>query len=280
MSDPSQHTAELKRPELVYFPLGNNVTAFSTTRHGGVSKGTYAEFNINAFCGDSPADIVSNRDLLCHELSIKASQLLIPHQVHSTECRRIEAGFFNRPEDERTALLEGVDALITDYRGICIGVSTADCIPILLYDPSHHAAAAIHAGWRGTLQRIAGLTVKAMELQFDTNPQTLKAVIGPGISMEAFEVGDEVYQLFSKHHFDMPSISRRYPILHPRDDEQQQKWHIDLKGCNRLQLLEAGMASQNILDAQICTYSHPADFFSARRLGISSGRIYTGIICR
>ena len=94
MSDPNQHTAELKRPELVYFPLGNNVTAFSTTRHGGVSRALYAEFNINAFCGDSPPTLFPT-DLLCHELGIKASQLLI-HQVHSTECRRIEAGFFNR----------------------------------------------------------------------------------------------------------------------------------------------------------------------------------------
>ena len=86
---------------------------------------------------------------------------------------------------------------MTNESNVCIGVSTADCIPILLYDTEHHAAAAIHAGWRGTVKHIVMKTIKEMGVVFNSVPQNLKAVIGPGISLDNFEVGDEVYEKFA-----------------------------------------------------------------------------------
>ena len=146
-------------------------------------------------------------------------------------------------------------------------MSTADCIPILIYDEVHHAAAAVHAGWRGTVKRIAMKAVSAMRVTYGSRPEDLTAVIGPGISLEAFEVGDEVYEEFASAGFCMADISRRYD-----------KWHIDLPECNRSQLSAAGVS--DIRMTGICTYNNSADFFSARRLGVASGRIFTGIILR
>ena len=170
---------------------------------------------------------------------------------------------------KRQETLEGVDALMTDLSGVCIGVSTADCIPILLYDPAHHAVCAIHAGWRGTVRRIVEKAVEAMTASYGTQPQHLVAQIGPGIHLDSFEVGDEVYEAFEQAGFDMPAISKKCD-----------KWHIDLPECNRLQLIAAGLSSQSIHVSPVCTFQHAADYFSARRLGINSGRIFTAIKMR
>lgn len=256
-------------PQLLLYPLGNDVKAFSTMRHGGVSKGNYAEFNINYYCGDDVANIEANRQSLCHLLGIDKEHLVYPHQVHGTEVRQIGANFPTLPDSSKKQLLEGVDAVMTDVTGICIGVSTADCIPILLYDEKHHACCAVHAGWRGTVQRVVQHAVHAMQASYHTEPADLRTVIGPGISLENFEVGDEVYEQFAQAGFPMETIARRY-----------EKWHIDLWECNRLQLTDLGVLPQNISISNTCTYAQVDHFFSARRLGINSGRIFTGIIMR
>ena len=157
----------------------------------------------------------------------------------------------------------------TGVSRLCIGVSTADCIPVLLYDPEHQAVCAIHAGWRGTVQRIVEVAIDKMKKVYGSQPQSIKAQIGPGISLDSFEVGDEVYEAFAKAGFEMPQITRR-----------DVKWHIDLPMCNRLQLETVGVPSHHISVASDCTFKQPDTWFSARRLGINSGRIYTGIMLK
>ena len=246
---------------LHFYDFGEGVTAFSTTRQGGYSKGSYGEFNINRYCGDSREAISQNRALLCQQLQVDDHHLLMPHQVHETEVVAVDGA-----SDE--SQLEGVDALMTNVPGVCIGVSTADCIPVLLYDKVHRAVCAIHAGWRGTVKRIAVKAVAAMASTYGTCAADLVAQIGPGIHVESFEVGDEVYEAFADAGFQMQQISRRYP----------DKWHIDLPECNRQQLITSGIPATRIAVSPLCTYQHPDTFFSARRLGINSGRIFTGIV--
>lgn len=261
------------------YTVAEGVLAFSTMRKGGVSQGNYSEFNINEYCGDSSEHIWENRRLLAERLGVSADHIVMPHQVHGIEVRRVDGEFFSKPETVRKMILEGVDALITDLRGVCIGVSTADCIPVLLYDEAHHAMAAIHAGWRGTVQRIVQKTVEMMCTSFHTHPSELKAVIGPGISKGAFEVGDEVYEEFVQCGFDMPAIADLRPNMKKEGNvDQPMKWHIDLPLCNSLLLQESGIPAVHIHQSGICTYQHSDEFFSARRLGIQSGRIFTGII--
>ncbi len=255
------------RPHLHYYELASGVTAFSSTRHGGHSIGHYGELNVNAYCGDSLAHIAANRQLLAAELSVTEAHIVLPHQVHKTEWCRVTEEMMALSEAERAAALEGKDCVMTDCRQLCIGVSTADCIPVLLYDPAHHAAAAVHAGWRGTVERIVEKAVAAMSQCFGTHPSDLKAVIGPGISLKNFEVGQEVYDAFAQAGHPMELISKQY-----------NKWHIDLPLSNRLQLEQSGVDPQQIMMSGICTFDAADNYFSARRLGIDSGRIYTGII--
>ena len=266
-------------PQLTFYELTPNVTAFSTTRNGGYSTGAYASLNLNAYCGDDPKTIKANRELLCKHLNIgSADQLIIPHQVHGTSILQITPSYFSVPQAERQEQLEGFDAVITNMKGICIGVSTADCIPILIYDPEHHCAAAVHAGWRGTVQRIAEKVIASMQQCYGSNPSKLKAVIGPGISLKNFEVGDEVYEAFLQANFPMEKIAEQFPCMLPANNQRAWKWHIDLPMCNQLQLEQAGMTVREIHQSNICTFDQADQYFSARRLGINSGRIYTGIV--
>ena len=248
-------------PQLTYYNMGTGVTAFSTTRQGGCSTGNYAAFNINGYCGDDEVHIAANKVALCSLLGIDSNRLVMPHQVHDCVVRRIDG--------PQQGVIEGVDAVMTDVPQLCIGVSTADCIPVLLYDSTHRAVSAVHAGWRGTVLRIVQKAVEAMHDTYGTAPADLQAVIGPGISLDSFEVGDEVYEQFLSAGFDMQTISRR-----------DAKWHIDLPMCNRLQLMEAGVSADYIQMTNICTYQQYDRYFSARRLGIQSGRIYTGILIK
>ena len=276
------------------YHLSPHVVAFSTTRHGGVSKGNYSSFNINHYCGDNPEDILKNQQLLCEQLGIEPNRLVYPHQTHQTVVRQITGGFLTLGKQQQDELLEGVDALVTDVRGVCIGVSTADCIPIIIYDPDHHAVATVHAGWRGTVARIAQKTVDVMRSTFNSIPSNLSAVVGPGISLKNFEVGDEVYETFLQAGFSMEMIARQYHVVGQYDNlhfngEQfpngklsncQMKWHLDLPLCNSLQLQECGLKKEKIQMSGICTFDQCDDYFSARRLGINSGRIFTGALLR
>lgn len=255
------------KPDLLEYPLGEGVRAFTTTRHGGCSEGEYESFNVNGYCGDNPAHVAANREALCRELGIDGDALILPHQVHGCEVLSVDEPLLRRSPDDRSALLDGVDALVTDVPGVCVAVSTADCVPVLLCDDARRVVAAVHAGWRGTLARIVEKTVRAMADRYGSAAHTLHAVIGPCISMEAFEVGDEVYDSFAAAGFPMESIARR-----------QGKWHIDLRAANFLQLEAAGLSLAHIRVSGHCTCCEPERFFSARRQGIASGRLCSGIM--
>ncbi len=257
------------KPQLTQYDIFPDVLAFSTTRHGGCSTGTYGEMNINRYCGDDDIAVARNTEALAQEIGVDKARIIMPHQTHGIEIMQIAPDFLGLPQSVKDMILEGVDGVMTDIKDLCIGVSTADCIPIIIYDPDHHCAAAVHAGWRGTVKSIALKAVRAMQVSYKSKPETLTAVIGPGISMEAFEVGDEVYNEFAAAHFDMEAISCR-----------KDKWHIDLPACNRDQLIMAGLKENNIQMSGICTYTHSDDYFSARKLGKDSGRIFTGVMLK
>ena len=140
----------------------------------------------------------------------------------------------------------------------------------LLYDRKNAVIAAVHAGWRGTVNYILGHTLDKMRARYGTEGKEVIACIGPGISLSAFEVGDEVYEAFRKNGFQMDYISEWKPATH--------KYHIDLWAANRLQLLDFGVPSAQVETANICTFTQYEEFFSARRMGIKSGRILSGIM--
>lgn len=259
----------MSSPQLHNYDLGERVVAFSTTRKGGISEGEYASFNINPYCGDSPSHISENLSRLSRALGLPSSRILLPHQTHSDKILTINNDFYSLSELAQANLLDGVDALITAIGGVCVGVSTADCIPVLLYAPDARVVAAVHAGWRGTCQRICQKTIEQMRQTYAVDTAQLRAVVGPGICEDCFEVGQEVYDKFEEANFDMSLIAVRH-----------NKWHINLPETNRMQLVEAGVPPVNITMAGLCTLTDADKWFSARRQGIQSGRIYTGIILK
>ena len=246
------------------------VVAFSTTREGGCSTGAYASLNCTAYTGDNPACVERNQQLLRDMLPYPPQELVIPYQTHGTSCLTIDETYLNASAEQKQKMLQGVDALTTNHADICLCISTADCIPVLIYDQTHHAAAAIHAGWRGTVQRIVSQTLQQMQQRYGTEGKGCIACIGPGILLQAFETGDEVYEAFAAAGFPMSQLSYRHPST--------QKYHLDLPAANLLQLQEFGIPIAQIEQSGICTYTQHDRFFSARRLGIKSGRILSGIM--
>jgi len=239
------------------YPTPSHITAFSTTRDGGVS--------------------------------IPIPRLLMPlHQTHETKTVIIDEDFLNQNPLVQALALDGVDALSTHLSEVCICVRTADCIPVLLWDDTTEVISAVHAGWKGTQKRIVESNIDVLKTTYGTRPEHLHAIIGPGIGPDSFEVGDEVYELFAEAGFPMDKLAKRYPLMPSSPqrkratlsstEEKEEAWHIDLWECNRLQLIEKGVNPENIHVAKIDTYTNHERFFSARRK--LNGRIINGIMRR
>lgn len=267
-------------PVLHYYDTPDGITAFTTTRHGGYSKGNCSELNINPHRGDDPVAVQKNLEAVAKAIGVDANRVVRQHQVHETEFRKITDDTFKMSPSDLEEHLEGVDCVGTDMKKVCIGVFTADCIPVVFYDTEHHAIAAAHAGWRGTEKRIVRKTVENMKACFGTCPEALHAIIGPGITLKNFEVGQEVYDLFAEAGFDMRPIASKYPTNNPKPGDPAEKWHIDLPECNRLQLIAEGVRPENIFMSGIDTYDEHDDYFSSRRLHTGFGTMFTGIMIR
>ena len=185
------------------------------------------------------------------------------HQVHGSKVAIIDRPDITREE------LEGYDAFITDLPGVAIGVRTADCVPILIYDPVHRAVAAVHSGWKGTVLMVSRSTVNRMGERFGSIPADLEVVIGPAIGPDSFQVGEEVAEKFRDAGFPMPVI---WSFRGPGDGRPMSGGHhIDLFKANRWILEGSGVRPENIRVHDIDTYLD-ASFYSARREGVQCGR--------
>ncbi len=171
------------------------------------------------------------------------------HQIHSDKI-----AFITAPNTAREDL-QGIDALITNLEECPIAVRSADCVPILLYDPTCSVVAAVHSGWRGTVKKIVQKVIKSMVVQYRTTPCDLKAVIGPSIGPNSFCVHEEVVKAFNSSGFPLSKICRQY---------NDGLFKINLWEANRWLLIESGVKSTNIQIEGIDTFTHHDEFFSAR----------------
>ena len=130
------------------------VAHFVTTRHGGVSEGTYGSFNCSPYTKDSCINVNCNQNKLFQITGHQIKELVIPEQKHGSASLVVDESFFKESLEVRRTLLRGIDALITNVPGYCVCVTTADCVPVLLYDRRLQVVAAVHAGWKGTVQHI------------------------------------------------------------------------------------------------------------------------------
>lgn len=174
-------------------------------------------------------------------------------QIHSDRVVRAEAA---------AAVCEG-DALITDVPGQMIAVKTADCVPILIADTVRHVLAAVHAGWRGTLQDIVGKTIRVLEWEYGSSPRDLMAAIGPSIGGCCYEVG--------------PEVSGAFAEIFPERKDMGEHTRIDLREANRRLLVSAGVSENSVSVSKICTACAGDEFYSYRREGSAAGRMFSGI---
>ena len=244
------------------------VEAFSTTRGEVDGRNPYSGVNLCDYVGDDALRVLDARLTLAMQLGVDLDDLVMPRQTHSCRVAVIDERFRALDIDKQETVLEGVDALVTKLQGIVIGVNTADCVPIVLVDSQAGVIAVAHAGWRGTVGRIAANVVEEMCRQ-GAHAAHIQAAMGPSICQGCFEVGDEVVEPFKQAHFNLDDIVAR--------NAATGKAHIDLRAANRAVLAAAGVPVGNIVESQHCSRCEHTRFFSARRLGINSGRTFTGI---
>lgn len=238
----------IQAPELTAFP--EVVHAFST-RNGGVSTGPFSSLNLGISDGDILRNILINRKRFCNTLNFAPSDLAQAEQLHSNRVVVVNS----------KGPYQNCDALITRHPHICLSVKTADCAPILLYDPMQKVIAAIHAGWRGTVEGIISNTITTMQAEFNSKPSEIIAVIGPAIHGCCYEVKEDVAQLFAEN-----EIIRR-----------DQRLYLDLIAAVTNRLIRAGLQPTHIADSGFCTACHPNKFYSYRRDGAKTGRMLSVI---
>lgn len=223
-----------------------------STRGGGISKSPYDSLNLGSSTEDDPEHVAENKKRFCQSLGFETELVVRSHQVHSDQILlATKAGHY-----------DGYDALVTTERNLVLAVSTADCVPIILYDPVKGVCAAVHAGWKGTVLQITKQTANYMKHQFGSNGIDVKAYIGACIGHCHFEVGAEVLANFD------PSF-----ITHT--DRETGKGYVDLKAVNKAQLLEAGLSEENIEVSPYCTFEEVDMFYSHRRDKGKTGRMWS-----
>lgn len=230
------------------WPAPPRVRAVSTTRNGGVSSGPYASLNLGDHVGDNDADVTENRRRLQAEMQLPQAPFWL-RQVHRAQVARLDGD----------PVMEPADAAFTVRPGEVCVILTADCLPVLLCDRAGGVVAAAHCGWRSLSAGILENTVKAMWVE----PASLMAWLGPAIGPQAYQVGDDVMQVFVDHDVHATAAFQHQP---------EGKWLCDLYALARMRLQALGV--KEIFGGGFCTHTDRQRFFSYRRDG-ECGRMGT-----
>ncbi|TDE18614.1 peptidoglycan editing factor PgeF [Dyadobacter psychrotolerans] len=240
-----------RRPAI--FNQFHELIAGESTRHGGVSEVPYNSLNLGGSTTDEPENVTENNLRFFSGLGINVADTAKSHQIHGAEILHVE----------QPGRYEGYDALITSKAGIQLAVTIADCTPILIYDPIKKAVAAIHAGWRGTVQNIVSKTIEDMKVKFGTEPGDCFGYVGTCIDECSFEVGEEV--------------ALHFESVHKRWDEKKHKYFVDLKKANKDQLLSCGLNPEHVEVSDFSTVLNNEDYFSYRLENGKTGRMLATI---
>lgn len=224
-------------------------------RHGGCSPEPWSSLNLSTTVGDSAENVVENRSRIIHALGFPENDFFDVWQTHSSKVVVVDQP---RPRDQTYIQ---ADAMITDKPGVVLLMRFADCVPVLLFDPVNCVIGVVHAGWMGSVKKIARLTAEKMHLTFGSKPHEIKACIGPSISSERYPVGLEV---INKAKSAFPDDWRAFVAI------KNEQYHMDLWQSNAQALKEAGVV--DITYANICTASNTQDWFSHRAEKGKTGR--------
>ena len=234
-----------------------------STRRGGTSEGRFRSLNLGRARGEVPENVAENRKRFFDAADFPSGRLVEVKQVHGCEVLVAER---ISPEEKACG-----DALITNVPGLGVAVQTADCIPMLIADARKMAVAAVHAGRKGMAGGVLRATIERMKEEYGCDPLDMRAALGPAISGDCYEVGEECLPPFRERHQNW----RDFATPLGRD-----KWLLDLPLAARLQLASAGIPESRIGAPGPCTYSESSTFFSYRRDGPPTGRLLSAIWIR
>lgn len=223
------------------------------TRLGGRSSGPYTGLNLGGAVGDRAEAVATNHQRAFDALGISARQVVSPQQIHGNCVARVT-------DRDGGTVIPQTDALITNQTNVALLLRFADCAPVLLYDPIHHAIGLAHAGWRGVAASIPPATVTAMTAHFDSDPAALWAGIGPAIGPDHYIVGHEVVSAIQE------TLSPGIDVATPH----RAAWLLDLAGAIEAQLHAAGVTRVDRSD--ICTACHTDEWYSHRAEAEKTGR--------
>ena len=242
----------------LYANVAQNIGAphLFSTRLGGVSEGVYGSLNTSFTVGDDEKCVHENLSRIARAVGYEESDIVCSNQTHSTVCRRVDRAD-KGVGVSREKFQEPADALMTDDESVLLLVRSADCTPILLWDKENKAVAAIHSGWKGTLENIIGSTVNTFSKQYAVPAENICAAIGPCISKESFEVGEDVARMFADKGYG------------EYIDRSLEKPHIDLVAICAHQLQSEGITSIDVSGE--CTKINNDKYFSHRAQGIKRG---------
>jgi hypothetical protein len=226
-----------------------------STRGGGVSEGIFSSMNLSFTRGDDRSAVSENYRRIAQFFGKTADDFICTDQTHTTHVRRVgksEAGCGVTRERPYT----DVDGLVTDEPGVILSAFFADCVPLYFVDPVHRAIGLSHSGWRGTVGRMGRATLETMAREFGSCPQDVRALVGPSICGDCYEVSADVadafYAEFSGHEEEI--------LL----DKGGGKYQLDLWKANEIVLREAGVRPEHLSVAGLCTCCHPDLLFSHR----------------
>lgn len=264
--------------------LGWLAHGFSTRPGGASVLGEKPALNLGFTEWDERERVSANRTKFAEAVGAREMAFIALRQFHSDVIHVAAAPSAGAPK---------ADALITAAPGLLLGVQTADCVPILLADTRRRVVAAIHAGWRGTLARIAVKTLGRMSMEFGTRPRDVVAALGPAIGRECYEVGPEVAQAFAAQfsvaaewfdgsfdqlaHGEEPLWLPWLTMMPPGHVPPPPRVQLDLRAANRWQLIDAGLLEKNIAVSDLCTACRLDLLFSYRREGANAGRLMAAI---
>jgi polyphenol oxidase len=262
MAAPASATSELRRRgdlDVLTWPAFDefDVDVIVTTRHGGVSSGSYASLNLGLHVGDQDADVLENRRRAARAMGADPGDFVFCVQAHGPNVQVVTTADRGRGTLTQQDAIPGTDALVTRDPGVALTVMVADCVPIVLYDPVAHVLACVHAGWRGTVARVSEAAVEAMR-SLGSRPENVIAGLGPAIAPDRYQVGEDVYHAAGQ------GLGRSAAQVIREDGTG--RWLFDLWTANRIVLREAGVPDDSMHLAQIPTGSDPGLFFSDREV--------------
>ena len=238
-----------------------------STRLGGVSQGMWSSLNLGVSRGDNPEHVRENYRRFFTAIGVDGKKLVTTNQVHGGKVRVVTAADWK--DDPYGRVEYEADGLMTDTPGVVLMIYSADCLPILLYDPVRRVAAAVHAGWRGTAAGIAATAVERMKEVYDCRPEDILAAIGPGIGPCCFETHEDVPNAM------MAAVSSAaLPYIKVLESG---KFSLDLKGINAQLMIRAGVSPDHIAVCGECTACMGEKYWSHRRMGDNRGSMAAAI---